>query len=86
MSCPWLFGAPIIEFLFGIQVKIDTAGYIQKSIVFAASVVGAWLIYRFAVRDRSFWKRVRAFDLGFNKIAMSVVLFFGILTAYLYLA
>ncbi|MBT3320447.1 MAG: proton-conducting membrane transporter [Clostridia bacterium] len=79
-----IFGAPIIEFLFGIQVKIDTAGYIQKSIIFAASVVGAWLIYRFAVRDRAFWKRVRAFDLGFNKIAMSIVLFFVVFTAYLY--
>jgi len=80
-----IFGAPIIEFLFGVQVKIDTTGYIQKSLVFAASVVGAWLIYRFAVRDRSFWKRIRTLDLGFNKIAMSVVLFFCILTAYLYL-
>ena len=81
-----IFGAPIIEFLFGIQVKIDTGGYIQKSIIFAVSVVIAWLIYRFLVRDRSFWKRIRTLDLGFNTIAMSVVLFFVVLTAYLYLA
>jgi len=80
-----IFGAPIIKFLFGETIKIDTAGYIQKSLIFLGSVAGGWLIYRFFVKDQKFWKRIRTLDLGFNKIAMSVVLFFCVIVAYLYL-
>lgn len=80
-----IFGGPIIEFLFGVHVKIDAAGYIEKGLIYAASAVVAWLIYRYLVRGRSFWKRIRTLDLGFNKIAMSVVLFFVVIVAYLYL-
>lgn len=80
-----IFGAPIIEFLFGVHIHIDAGGYIQKSLIFAASVAGAWLIYRYLVQNRKFWKRIRTLDLGFNKIAMSVVFFFCIIVVYLYL-
>ena len=81
-----ILGGPIITFLFGVDAHIDMAGYIEKGLVYMLSVFGAWLIYHFLVRDRAIWKRVRAFDLGFNAIAMTVVLFFAVLTGYLYIA
>ena len=79
-----IFGTPIIRFLFGIDVHIDTSEYLIKSGIYLLSVGVAWLIYRYLVKDRAIWKRVRAFDLGFNAIAMTVVLFFAVLTGYLY--
>lgn len=80
-----ILGGPIIHLLFGVEVHIDTVGYVQKSLIYLASVVGAWLIYRYLVKGKAFWKRIRTLDLGFNKIAMSVVLFFCVILAYLYL-
>lgn len=80
-----LLGAPIINLLFGVSVEIDVAGYLTKSLIFFSSVAAAWLIYRYLVKGRKLWNHIRKFDLGFNTIALSVVLFFGVLTAYLYL-
>jgi multicomponent Na+:H+ antiporter subunit D len=81
-----ILGGPIITFLFGVDAHIDMAGYLEKGVVYLLSVFGAWVIYRYLVHDRAIWKRVRALDLGFNAIAMTVVLFFAILTGYLYIA
>ena len=81
-----IFGAPIIEMFFGFRVEISTAEYFQKSLIFAASAVLAWLTYRYLVKGRGFWKRIKTLDLGFNAIAMSVVLFFVVIVAYLYIA
>jgi len=81
-----VFGAPVVKILFGFNITIDPVGYLKKSLVFLLSAGSAWLIYRFAVRDRAFWKRVRKVDFGFNTSALSVVLFFAVLTGYLFLA
>lgn len=80
-----IFGAPIINLLFGISIEIDISSYIMKSIVFFASVAAAWLIYRYLIKGKKLWNHIRSFDLGFNSIALSVVVFFGILTGYLFL-
>jgi multicomponent Na+:H+ antiporter subunit D len=80
-----VFGSSVVGLLFGFDIKIDPTGYFKKSMIFVLSAGASWLIYRFAVRDRSFWKRVRAVDFGFNTSALSVLLFFAILTGYLYL-
>ncbi len=80
-----VLGAPIINLLFGVSVHIDVSSYITKSLVFFASLAAAWFIYRYLIKGKNLWNRIRAFDLGFNKIAMSVVLFFGVLTGYLFL-
>jgi multicomponent Na+:H+ antiporter subunit D len=81
-----VFGAPVAGILFGVDVAIDPAGYLKKSMVFLLSAGAAWLIYRFAVRGRGFWKQIRAFDFGFNTSALSVVLFFAAITGYLFLS
>lgn len=81
-----VFGGSVVELLFGYDITIDPTGYLKKSAAFWLSAGASWLIYRFAVRDRVFWKRVRRVDFGFNTSALSVVLFFAVLTGYLYLA
>ncbi|MDD5018758.1 MAG: proton-conducting transporter membrane subunit, partial [Eubacteriales bacterium] len=79
-----VMGAPIIRALFGVTVTIDAAGYVQKSLVYFASIGAGILIYRYLVRGKAYWQHVRAIDLGFNAIAMTVVLFFCVLTGYLF--
>lgn len=81
-----IFGASVVRLLFGTDITIDPAGYLKKSMVFLLSAASAWLIYRFAVRNRAFWKRIRAVDFGFNTSALSVVLFFAAITGYLFLS
>ena len=81
-----IFGASVVRLLFGTDITIDPAGYLKKSMVFLLSTASAWLIYRFAVRNRAFWKRIRAVDFGFNTSALSVVLFFAAITGYLFLS
>ena len=81
-----VLGAPMIRLLFGVEVHIDAWEYVQKSLVYLASAGVAWLIYRYLVKGRALWQRVRAFDLGFNAIAMTVVVFFCVLVGYLYIA
>ena len=81
-----VLGAPMIRLLFGVEVHIDAWEYVQKSLVYLASVGVAWLIYRYLVKGRALWQCVRAFDLGFNAIAMTVVVFFCVLVGYLYIA
>ena len=80
-----LFGAQIIEFFFGISVDISAAEYFNKGLIFAASAILAVFAYRYLVKGRGFWKHIRTLELGFNAIAMSVVLFFVVIVAYLYL-
>ena len=80
-----LLGGPAITLLFGMSMPIDTGAYIIKSGIFAASAAAGWLIYRYLVKTRKLWLRIRTLDIGFNAIAMSVLLFFCVFLAYLYL-
>jgi multicomponent Na+:H+ antiporter subunit D len=80
-----LLGASIIELLFGYSAHIDAGEYILKSVIFALSVVAAYFLYYKLIKGKKFIKLIREFDVGLNEIALSITLFFVVLTGYLYL-
>lgn len=76
---------PIITFLFGIDLSVAGAFYLQKTLIFLATVVVAVLIYWFAIRSTHFLDRIKNFHFNFNDIAVAMLVFFVSLTGYLYL-
>ena len=77
--------SPIIKLLFGVAVHVEAREYMIKSIEYFVYIAGAMCIYRLLVKGRSGWKKIRAVNIGFNGIAMSVVGFFVVITGYLFL-
>jgi multicomponent Na+:H+ antiporter subunit D len=74
-----IFGEQFIKFLFNISVSVDAAGYFQKIIFFAVSVIISLLIYKFFVKNSAFFKRIRGIELGFRGICISLGLFFALI-------
>ncbi|MCL2392063.1 MAG: proton-conducting membrane transporter [Oscillospiraceae bacterium] len=72
-----IFGSEFITFLFNVEVSVDAAGYLEKTMIFAVSVVAGILIYRYVVRDNAFLKRFRAIDFGFRGTCAAMGGFFA---------
>ncbi len=80
-----LFGSPAIEFLFGFSAKINAGEYFGKTFIFVTSLIVSYLIYFKFLYGKKILLKIRDFDIGFNAIAMSIVIFFAVLTGYLYI-
>lgn len=80
-----LMGGPAIEYLFGFSANINLGEYSVKALIFLASLIVAYFIYFKFLMERKFLTTIREFDIGLNTIAMSIVVFFAVLTGYLYL-
>ena len=74
-----LFGQQAINFLFNTQVSIDSAGYLEKMGIFAASFGLGFLIYKFYVKKSKFLLNLRQFELGFREINIALGTFFAAL-------
>jgi multicomponent Na+:H+ antiporter subunit D len=74
-----IFGEEFIHFLFNINVAVDAAGYFEKTLLFAASGIAGFLIYKYYVRRSKLLKHVKAFALGFRGICALVGAFFAVL-------
>jgi len=72
-----VFGEQAIHFLFNTAVNIDAAGYIEKTILFTASAIAGYFIYRFFVDKLPFFKKIREIDLSFRQICASIGAFFA---------
>lgn len=81
-----ILGGPAITLFFGVSVPIDMQAYLIKCGIFATSTLAGWLIYRYLVKTRKLWTRIRTLDLGFNAIALSVLTFFAVFLTYLYIS
>lgn len=77
-----IFGTQFIYLIFGESLKVDTAGYIQKSLIFFASVIGAILIYRFIIKENKFLEKVRGFEMGFREMCTAIGVFLMIMLIY----
>jgi multicomponent Na+:H+ antiporter subunit D len=80
-----LLGSRIIEVLFKFEVQVNASEYSIKMIIFVLSVIAAYFIYSKVLKDKKFLRKIRDYDIGLNGIALSIVIFFVILTGYLYL-
>ncbi len=74
-------GLWIINLLFGITVDISLSGYLEKSIIFLASLATGILFYKFIYPAMSLFSKIREVELNVNQIAFSIAVFFaGLLT------
>jgi multicomponent Na+:H+ antiporter subunit D len=77
-----IFGEQCIKFLFNTSVKVDTVGYLQKAVLFFISIAAGYLIFRFYIKKSKLLKKIRAIDLGFRGICVSIGLFFALIMLY----
>ncbi|MCK5129467.1 MAG: proton-conducting membrane transporter [Clostridiales bacterium] len=80
-----LMGADIIEILFGYSAHVNASEYTLKAGIFIVSVIASYFIYFKLLKGKSFLSKIRDFDIGINGIALSIVIFFAVLTGYLYI-
>ena len=73
-----IFGEEFIGILFNIKVSVDPAGFLQKSSLFAGSLVLGLLIYRYYVPKSKFLRKIEGIDPGFRGICISMGIFFAL--------
>ena len=74
-----IFGAQFIEFLFGVQVSVNVFGYIEKVVVFLASLAIGYLIYKYFVKSSSLLGYISKARLNFRGMCASMGLFFAVI-------
>jgi multicomponent Na+:H+ antiporter subunit D len=72
-----IFGEEFIRFLFNVQVSVDAAGYLQKTLLYVASVIAGYLIYHYYVQKSALLKHLRGVDIGFRGMCMLMGGFFA---------
>lgn len=78
-----VFGSVFINILFKQQVSISLGSYAQKLIVYAINILIAFLFYRFLYHRIALFKKIREFELTFNQIVMSIVIFYSGFLVYM---
>ena len=73
-----IFGERFIGFLFGVDVNVDIAGYVEKAVLFVVSVIVGYFIYRFFVDKHRFFRKMRELDLSFRWVCASIGGFFAL--------
>ena len=73
-----LTGFYIVDLLFNLKVYIDVWWYLSKVAVYFATLLIGFFVYLKFIRRSNFINRVRQFDVGFNGICLSIVVFFVI--------
>jgi len=73
-----IFGEHFIRFFFGVEVSVDAAGYIEKTGLFAVSVIAGYFIYRYFVSRSPYFRRIRGIELSFRQICASIGGFFAL--------
>jgi multicomponent Na+:H+ antiporter subunit D len=77
-----VFGQPLVRFLFVTDATIDIMGYIQKALIFFASAIFGFIIYKYVVKGNAFLKKVGALDLGFRSAVVSMGVFFAAIVIF----
>jgi multicomponent Na+:H+ antiporter subunit D len=79
-----IFGAQVIDFLFNMYVSVSFWGYIEKVGIFFGSIAVATALYYFVIRKRDFWlmRKLDGFNISFQKICVSIGVFFAGLIGY----
>ena len=74
-----MFGEQFIGFLFNVTVDINTGAYMQKTAIFAVSVIGGFLINRYVVGRAAILDRLRRKEIGFRGICTMLGVYFAAL-------
>ena len=81
-----IFGEYVIEFLYDIHFDISLQKYIEKSLIFLASLLIAVAVNKIKLPNLTLDQKIRDYDATFNTIAMTIPLFFTSVLAYLFLS
>jgi formate hydrogenlyase subunit 3/multisubunit Na+/H+ antiporter MnhD subunit len=73
-----IFGVQAIQFLFGWNVRVDLAGYLEKSLIFATSAAAGYLILKYVIKGQPVLARIRDVDLGFRGMCAAIGVFFAV--------
>ena len=77
-----VFGVPAMRFMFGQDVGVDFMSYLQKILIFAASLGLSLLARKFVAARAQPFKALRAVDLSFSGICVSIGVFFAALLVF----
>jgi len=77
-----LFAHQIIYMLFGITVRVDVMGYVQKSAVFVASLLVGYVVYKYYLKDLPLLQKVKGFEFGFRGMCAMIGVFFAIVIVW----
>jgi len=80
-----IFSGQFVYFLFGVQTDVSLAGYFEKAGIFAAGLAAGYFIYRYYVSRSKLFKKIKAFDLGFRSICVSIGSVFAIIILAVYI-
>ncbi len=78
-----VFAAPIIQVLFGVDLSVAGAYYLEKALTYAATIVAAFLIYRYVIQRFHPLDWIRDRQLHFNDLVTGMLVFFGATAGYL---
>jgi len=79
-----IFSGQFVYFLFRVQTDVSLGGYFEKAGIFAASLAAGFFIYKYYVSRSKLFKKIKAFDLGFRAICVSVGAVFAIILLAVY--
>ena len=74
-----IFGEQFVKLLFNINVSVDTAGYLQKTALFAVSGIAGYFIFKYYVKKSVLLKRLCVADFSFRSMCVCIGIFFAIL-------
>ena len=74
-----IFGEQFIRFLFDISVRVDAAGYLEKSLFFAGSFVAGFLIFIFYIKKSKLLAKIREIEMGFREVCILMGVFFAVM-------
>lgn len=76
---------PLISYLFGVNVNVEGAYYVDKFVAYIITVGLAVATYYFGLRKANFLATIREIRLAFPNVALLLTGFFAVLSGYLYL-
>ena len=77
-----IFGQEVIGFLFDTTASINPIGYLEKVLIFAASLVTGLLIYKYYIKTSRFLAFVKTIDLGFREMCIAIGVFFAAILVF----
>lgn len=72
-----VFGEQVIYYFLNWEGQMYLRGYIQKSVIFAVSVIVGYFLLKYVVQGRAIFTRIRDADLGFRGMCAAIGVFFA---------
>ncbi|MDK2991718.1 MAG: multicomponent Na+:H+ antiporter subunit [Clostridiales bacterium] len=78
-----ILGNELMRFLFDQYMVITLGSYINKIMIFLASLLIGFLAYHLVIKKSNILSRIRELELDFNSICFSIISFFLLILIYL---